>query len=137
MRVPLVITVVLLAAGCGVRPSGVITGLQAPTVEVPVSGFYLVSQGKATLVVRPDDTRSALDLLADGPSAGELSLGFTTEIPPGTKMTPVPQGVEVSTDVTALSAVAVDQIVCTATTPGSAAVTLVSTGKSRGPLTCP
>lgn len=136
MRLVLVVVALLLAAGCGVRPSGVITGLQAPTGKVAASGFYLVSQGKVTLVLRPQDTRTALEQLAEGPDASELAQGLTTEIPPGTTMSPGPQGVEVSTDVATLSAVAVSQIVCTAAGPDTAFVTLVGNGTRRGPFVC-
>ena len=64
----------LLAAGCGVRPSAVITG--RPPVSGPArgTGLYLLAQGELVLVLRPVNTdpspAAALPLLAAGP-AGE------------------------------------------------------------------
>jgi hypothetical protein len=148
----------VLAAGCGVRASGVITGGAAPTGPAEGVGLYLVSNKRLTPVLRATRGKltpaETLTLLAGGPDTDEQAQGFTTEIPPGTGVLNVvsdPSGVVVmvSVDVAALSATAVDQIVCTVSgtsvsdtrAPGSGtfAVTLVGGqgGQVRGPRTCP
>ncbi|GAA3523864.1 hypothetical protein GCM10022222_02620 [Amycolatopsis ultiminotia] len=129
--------VALLAAGCGVRPSGVIQGLEAPSgPPVPSAGghgtgapssppaavsLYFVSGGSVVPVTRPEVATAPaglLTLLAGGPDESERANGLTTEVPrtiaPATVTT---SGTTVEamlgTDVTALSPTAVNQIVCT------------------------
>ncbi|MFI6762197.1 hypothetical protein ACIBF5_23965 [Micromonospora sp. NPDC050417] len=145
-------------AGCGVRPSGVIVGGGAPAgpvQEVPAgTRLYLVSNINLTLVVRDTGRELSLPetlaLLTDGPDARERAQGLTSEVPPEARVVEVASGptgptVTYSSDVTALSATAVAQIVCTvdgALTAdgqgaGPAPVTLVGRGRSRGPQSCP
>ncbi len=79
----------LLAAGCGVRPSPVITGRSA--VSGPAQGIwlYLVAQGELVLVLRPvnhgpaDPPSEALARLAAGPQQNERAQGLTSEVPTG------------------------------------------------------
>ncbi|HEX6340349.1 hypothetical protein [Umezawaea sp.] len=123
---------VLLVAGCGVRPSGVIVGGPAPTAAAVIS-VYFVSGGRVAPVPRPGSA-SALAQLAVGPTTAEREQGYATEVPAGAVLDAAGSTVTVSVDVTSLSANAVDQIVCT-TAAGS--VTLVGGGQSRGPLACP
>jgi hypothetical protein len=136
----------LLLAGCGVRPSGVITGGPAPAGTVEGVRLYLVADGEPTLVLRglkPVFLDDVLDLLAAGPDPTEQRAGFTTEVPAG--IAPVKVGargdstvVSLSTDVRALSVLAVVQIVCTVQAMAhDGSVTLVSGEQSRGPLRCP
>ena len=152
------VALAVLGSGCGVRASGVITGGAAPTGPAEGVGLYLVSNNRLTPVLRATRGQltptEILTLLAGGPDADEVAQGFTTEIPPGTsvlKVAPEPSGVTVmvSADVAALTATAVDQIVCTVSgtsaadvrAPGSGtfSVTLlgVQGGQVRGPRTCP
>jgi hypothetical protein len=146
----------LVTAGCGVRPSGVITGGPAPTKQVvdgppPAWGaiLYFVAGSALAPVVRPTRQRpspaQALALLQDGPTGDERAVALTSEVPAGLAPAAVstdPAGnveVRVAADVTALSATAVDQIVCTVrdALPTTAAITVTSGGARRGPRSCP
>ena len=129
------VLVVSLLAGCGIRPTGVITGGPAPVVTSPenlgqsrpgrVVPLYLVSNGRPMLAprkagpLRPDEV---LELLAAGPNPDERNRGYTSEVPRRIspiavaldRTDPVKLGtVELGTDVTALTATAADQITCT------------------------
>ncbi|PRY41358.1 hypothetical protein [Umezawaea tangerina] len=132
MKRALVLVLVLLTGACGVRPSGVILGGPAPSAP-PAVAVYLVLGGRVTPVPRPDSA-SGLTSLAGGPTAAEREQGYTTEVPAGVVFEASGGIVAVSVDVTALSATAVAQIVCTSS---SGPVTLVGNGWSRGPLVCP
>jgi hypothetical protein len=92
---------------------------------------------KVTAVVRAG-TADPLTLLANGPDDNERAQGFTTEIPPDAGPIQLTQsGVTLSSNVSALSTTAVNQIVCTVTNgPGVAAVTLAGRGQNRGPEHC-
>lgn len=136
----------LLLAGCGVRPSDVITGGAAPAGAVEGVRLYLVSEGEPMVVLRglkPMKLDDILNLLAAGPDPTEQQAGLTSEVPAG--IAPVKVGtrgdslvVALSTDVRPLSVLAVIQIVCTVQAiAGTAPVTLVSGEQSRGPLQCP
>lgn len=147
----------LLAAGCGVRPSAVITG--RPPISGPAQGtwVYLLAQGELVLVLRPVNTdpspAAALSLLAAGPQENERAQGFTSEVPAGLDPVTVTAGADRSGDLTvrtniaaqALSAHAADQIICTtvaAAAQVSAAntattVTIVGSDGARGPRACP
>ncbi|MEU8110790.1 hypothetical protein [Micromonospora sp. NPDC048947] len=147
----------LVAAGCGVRPSGVITG--RPPISGPARGtwLYLLAQGKLVLVLRPVNTdpspTAALSLLAAGPQENERAQGFTSDVPAGLDPVTVTAGAGRSGDLTvraniaaqALSARAVDQIICTSVAAAaqvSAAntattVTIVGSDGARGPRACP
>jgi hypothetical protein len=132
-------------AGCGVRPSGVITGGDPPRGAVQPNAttitLYLVKNGQLSAVTRPDDpplsTADTLALLAAGPNAREQALGLTTAVPPGAvpfSVTADSAGslvVTPSTPAGQLSTLAVDQIVCTAAAlapGGPATVTVVGVG---------
>ncbi|RSN28912.1 hypothetical protein DMC61_20495 [Amycolatopsis sp. WAC 04169] len=138
---------VSVVAGCGVRPSAVITGAPAPAGPANAAVLYFLSGGQPVRVLRPLADESppvSLDLLAAGPDESERERQYTTEVPSGTTVldqTPAPNGVTVtlSIDVAGLSARAVDQIVCTArdSLGGSAQITLRGGGSVRGPLSCP
>lgn len=151
-----VVLVAVLSAGCGVQPSGVITGGPAPTqpvADLPAPGggavLYFLADSALTQVLRPTRERlwpaQALALLQDGPDGDERAADLTSEVPTG--LDPVAVTVDVSgdvevvvsADVTTLSATAVDQIVCTVRDALSttAPVTVTSAGASRGPRTCP
>jgi hypothetical protein len=146
-------------AGCGVRPSGVITGAAPPSGAVePRPGvprgttttitLYLVTNGRLSAVTRPGGPLSQADtlaLLAAGPTAEEQAHGLTTDVPPDAgpfSVTAKPAGrlvVTLSTPASELSTLAVEQIVCTAaaTAPDSPAqVTVVGAGRGVGPRNC-
>jgi hypothetical protein len=139
-------------AGCGVRPSDVIPAGDPPSGAVAptwATRLYLVQNGRLSQVQRPGPPLSPADtltLLAAGPSSRERKRGLTTEVPPEAgpfSVTVEPAGhvrVTLSTPVSALSALAIDQIVCTtaATAPqGPGQVTVVGGGQSAGPRDCP
>jgi hypothetical protein len=135
-------------AGCGVRPSGVITGGDPPSGAVVPITLYLVTDGQLTAVPRPGGPLSQADtlaLLAAGPTPREQAQGLTTDVPPEAgpfSVTANPAGhlvVTLSTPASELSTLAVEQIVCTAaaTAPESPAqVTVVGAGQGVGPRNC-
>ncbi|MFY1691273.1 GerMN domain-containing protein [Plantactinospora sp. WMMB782] len=117
------IALLAILAGCGVRPTGVITGGPAPSVPDHGIGLFFVVEHRITLLLRPATPPGTVDdvlaLLLAGPDRTEQEQGYRTEIPADTGLaaatTSDPSGttVRLDTDVTALSAPAVDQIVCT------------------------
>ncbi|MGC4745893.1 hypothetical protein ACLQ28_09555 [Micromonospora sp. DT201] len=147
----------LLAAGCGVRPSGVITG--RPAVSGPAQGIvlYLLAQGELVLVLRPSkaDTSpaNALAQLAAGPDENERGQGFTSEVPAGLDPVTVTAGADRSTGLTVrttsaalpLSSNAADQIICTVADAAAQvdlgeifpSVTIVGPDGARPPRPCP
>jgi hypothetical protein len=148
--------IALLVTGCGVDSSGVISGLPAPSGRVrtpqgPAASIpgllprdtvlYFVSHGTLTPVQRAGDQLSAaekLALLVAGPTDDERAQGFGSEVPAGAltlELDPGPTVVS-GTDVSKLSTMAVDQIVCTLADNGTP-VTLAGGGQVRGSLTCP
>ncbi|MFC3499539.1 hypothetical protein ACFOOK_00800 [Micromonospora krabiensis] len=152
-----VVLVTLVAAGCGVRPSGVVTGRPAPDGPTEGARLYLVRQGELAPVVRPAQeflsSEQVVGLLAQGPNERERSQGFTTEVPAGL----VPAAPPVATPgavgftltmtgpVTTLSTIAADQITCTMwDAPGFAnrgrkplPVTIAGSDGARAPRVCP
>jgi hypothetical protein len=165
LAVLVAVLVVALTAGCGVRPSGVITGGPAPTRAVWGTVLYFLAGSTLTPVIRPTDRpvptadtpslpatdtptlppAEALTLLQGGPDSDEQAQDLTSEVPAGldpvTITTDTSGGVDVgvSVDVTTLSPAAVDQVVCTVrdALPDATSVTLTSATASRGPRTCP
>ncbi|WP_410598648.1 GerMN domain-containing protein [Amycolatopsis sp. lyj-90] len=140
--------IVPVVTGCGVRPSGVIPGAPAPVGPANGAVLYFVSGGQPARVLRPIagelPPASPVDLLAAGPDESEREQRYTSEVPPGTVVldqTAGPNGVTLtlSVDVAGLSARAVDQIVCTArdSLGGAAQITLRGGETQRGPLSCP
>ncbi|MEV4123253.1 hypothetical protein [Micromonospora sp. NPDC049645] len=147
----------LVAAGCGVRPSGVITGRSAVSGPAQGVGVYLIGQGELALVLRPAKVApplaDVLALLAAGPEENERRQGLTSEVPAGldpVTVTSAPDqsdGLTVRTTTTAraLSENAVDQIVCTVAdaaaqtgqTKSFVPVTIVGPDGARSPRRCP
>ncbi|MFC8299549.1 hypothetical protein ACIQH6_18460 [Micromonospora orduensis] len=128
----------LLAAGCGVRPSGVISGRPAQSGASQGIRLYLLWRGQVAVVVRPDKVNQApspevsLALLLAGPQEDERQQGFTSEVPAGLRAvrSAPPTGavpgspaavaggadgltVTVTGPVRQLSTDAADQIICT------------------------
>ncbi|TYB93508.1 hypothetical protein FXF53_27980 [Micromonospora sp. WP24] len=144
------LSLLALVAGCGVRPSDVITGGPAPMGPARGTGLFFVTKQGLTLVLRPDappgSVDDALAQLLAGPDPVEQSQGYRSAIPVEagirTTTTIAPSGTTVwlKSAVGALPETAVDQIVCTAryAAPDGApaTVTLAGLDGSRGPLTC-
>ncbi|MEV6909385.1 GerMN domain-containing protein [Amycolatopsis sp. NPDC051071] len=139
---------VLAVAGCGVRPSAVISGAPAPVGPANGAVLYFVSGGELVRVLHPVteelSTAKTIDLLAAGPDENEREQRYTSEVPSGTAVLDQgtgPDGVTLtlSADVAALTPRAVDQIVCTArdSLSARARITLRGGGNERGPQSCP
>ncbi|MGC5016807.1 hypothetical protein ACLQ2R_39085 [Streptosporangium sp. DT93] len=145
----------VVVAGCGVRPSDAIdageppSGGVAPATTITV---HLVRNGRLHAVTRPWPggrprfSADTLALLLAGPTARERARGITTDIPAGagpfSVATRSPGHLVVALSVPAgeLSALAVEQIVCTAaaTTPESPArVTVAGAGRNVDLRSCP
>jgi hypothetical protein len=142
--------IALLTAGCGVRPSGVITGGPAPTEHARGVTLYFLANSSLAPVLRPPTRQpmwptQTLALLQHGPNGDERAANLTSEVP--TRLDPVTVttdasgnvDVVVSADVRTLSTRAVDQIVCTVRDALSttAPITLTSEAATRGPGICP
>jgi len=144
----------LVVAGCGVRPSGVITGGDPPHGAVQPTTttitLYLVRNGQLSAVKRPGgpplSPADTLALLAAGPTAQEQAQGLTSDVPPGAGPFSVTADlagrvvVTPSTPARQLSTMAVAQIACTAaaTAPGGPAdVTIAGAGPRIDLGTCP
>jgi hypothetical protein len=144
-----VVLIAVLNAGCGVRPSGVITGRPAPTGPAEGAALYFLANSSLRLVLRPTrqhlSPTQTLALLQNGPNGDERAANLTSEVPAG--LDPVTVTIDasgnvdvvVSADVTTLSTTAVDQIVCTVRDALSttAPITLTSDAATRGPRICP
>lgn len=144
-----VVLIAVLDAGCGVRPSGVITGNPAPAGPAEGANLYFLADSSVRLVRRPTrqhlSPTQTLALLQDGPDRDDRAANLTSEVPTG--LDPVTVTIDasgnvdvvVSADVTTLSTTAVDQIVCTVrdTLSTTAPVTLTSDAATRGPRICP
>jgi hypothetical protein len=157
-----VVLVAVLSAGCGVRPSGVISGGPAPSGPAlvrpgalpptrPADGvaLYFLADSSLTPVLRQTRQRlsatQTLALLQDGPTSDDRAANLTSEVPTG--LDPVTVAIDasgnvevvVTADVTTLSATAADQIVCTVRDALSttAPITLTSDSASREPRICP
>ncbi|WP_214412136.1 GerMN domain-containing protein [Sphaerisporangium fuscum] len=144
----------IAVTGCGVRPSDAIPAGDPPSgpVAPPTTiTLYFVKDGRLSAVTRrssghPLFPADRLALLATGPVPEEQAHGLTTDVPSEAgpfSVTAEPTGhlvVTLSTAAGDLSALAVEQIVCTAaaTTPERPVqVTVVGAGQSVGPRNCP
>jgi hypothetical protein len=144
-----VVLIALLTAGCGVRPSAVISGRPAPTAPTEGVTLYFLADSSLRMVRRSTGQHlsptQTLVMLAAGPDPDDQAANLTSEVP--SQLDPVAVitdasghvDVAVSVDVTTLSTGAVDQIVCTVrdTLSTTAPITLTSTAATREPRTCP
>lgn len=133
--------VATMVVSCGIRPSVVIPGQQAPRGVQTGMIVYLIDHGNLRAVNRPlpptDSTlrdpfggypaypgaQAALDALVAGPTASEAAGGLTSEVPATNVFTDIPSDAKgnvyqvyfVVKDGTSASLTqhAVDQIVCT------------------------
>nr|WP_218889231.1 hypothetical protein [Saccharopolyspora hordei] len=132
-------------AGCGVQPSGIIHGSSPPSGAVAPAAsttLYFVSGGWLEPVARgPMSPAEALGALAGGPTAEERARGLTSEVPPAAAPFTVTTDVSGRTVVTTsvpggeLSALAVEQIVCTAAADGGPVVLVGA--RDDSPVGCP
>ncbi|TDP95022.1 GerMN domain-containing protein [Labedaea rhizosphaerae] len=143
--------VVLAVAGCGVRPSGVIPGLEAPAGprKDTMPTLYFVSPDKKEVV--PVDRiapalpgADVLSMLAAGPDEDGRGKGLSTQVPRRAAPAIVTQNgttleVWLHTDVAGLSKIAVDQIVCTLLLqyPRAERANLHGGSHTLGQRTCP
>jgi hypothetical protein len=141
--------IAVLTAGCGVRPSAVITGLPAPAAPAEGATLYFLDNSALRRVLRPTPQHlsptQTLALLQGGPNRDEQAENLTSEVPTGLEPLAVTidaaghVDVVVSANVTSLSSAAIDQIVCTVsdTLSTTAPITLTSNATSRAPRICP
>ncbi|GAA4856122.1 hypothetical protein [Saccharopolyspora cebuensis] len=142
----------VLLAGCGVQPSGVIRGASPPSGPVEPSTattLHFVSDGRLVAVRRPGPPLARADvlaLLAAGPTEQERARGLGSEVPPEAapfSATPRSSGrmlVTTAVPTARLSGTAVEQIACTAaaTDPGGTTrVELLGAGSARTTGHCP
>ncbi|OAP23491.1 MULTISPECIES: hypothetical protein [Amycolatopsis] len=147
-RVLALVAVLVLASGCGVRPSGVIPGENAPSgppngnIGHPAT-VYFVLNGNVVPVVRTgvgDVAADRVRALERGPDEDERAGGYTTELPPSFE--PIAIGVsdaEIGVNVRELSPNAVAQIICTVLAAGggvSGTITLSGGGQKLPPRAC-
>ena len=116
---------VTFTAACGVQPSGVIRGAEAPTEKLDGPVLFFLNGKTLTRVTRPAEGVPGgdnLDLLGKGLTDLERFDGLKTQIPvAAAPITMKPKGdqavVTISSPVADLSALAKDQITCTAVPP--------------------
>lgn len=143
-RLLAVLASAMLAAGCGIQPTGVIQAGPGPQIRGTestrppgVMTLYFVADGRVTPVDRPAvgvaTPETAIALLLKGPTADESALGFTTFVPYEVDRVQVfpgnPPIISLPFSAYKLSGQAVNQLVCTATAAYSARDTpLISPG---------
>ncbi|HUQ58273.1 hypothetical protein [Lentzea sp.] len=108
-------------AACGVRPTPVLTGGEAPTVSSHELTVYLVSADGTDLVRRTRnysgavDTATAINLLVAGPTEEERKLGLVTEVPASSsRVHAISNVIVLPEDMLKLSKMAQLQLYCTA-----------------------
>jgi hypothetical protein len=108
-------------AGCGVRPTPVLTGAEAPTISSHELTVYLLTPKHDDLVRRTRaysgdaDTATAINLLVAGPTEEEKKLGLSTEVPStSSRVYAVSNVIVLPDDLGPLSKMAQLQLYCTA-----------------------
>ncbi|MGW6931649.1 hypothetical protein ACWGE0_16475 [Lentzea sp. NPDC054927] len=108
-------------AACGVRPTPVLTGAEAPTVSSHELTVYLISAEQNGLVRRTRaysgtvETATAINLLVAGLTDEEKKLGLQTEVPATTsRIYAVSNVILLPEDMPPLSKWAQFQLYCTA-----------------------
>lgn len=148
------LAVLALAAGCGVRPTGVLDG-GAPASGIPEGmRIYFASDQGLRGVSRPDreitDLGAAVKLVMAGPNDAELAAGLTdlTAITGEFSASATEGRVTVRlprTPVTGVAGMAAGQLVCTlsraetllhGTRPDAVRVTVIAQGGTVGPYQC-
>ncbi|RSM50618.1 hypothetical protein DMA12_00150 [Amycolatopsis balhimycina DSM 5908] len=129
MRKLLVLAVVLLVSGCGIKPTPVVPAGPAPTLRSPAGNgrgtdviLYFVVDGRVAPVARPADgpvtVEAALTMLLDGPSLGEKADGYTTVLSRRTGPIAVSPGqpatISFPFPLRPITGAGINQLVCTA-----------------------
>jgi hypothetical protein len=123
-----VLAVLLLVSACGVKPTPVVPAGPAPTLRNSSSSgrgtdvtLYFLLDGRVAPVTRPAGEAvglgTALGMLLNGPSGAEAADGYTTMLPPETGpivLNGPPAVLTFSFPLKQLTAVAINQLVCTA-----------------------
>ncbi|XRQ08567.1 hypothetical protein ACN3XK_70740 [Actinomadura welshii] len=112
---------VLLLAGCGIQPSGVNDGGEAPTGVAPGVTLYFID-ANGELRPQPRETRhlgsisEALTLLLTGPGGSNLRTGIALVDPKRVVVVTTPDAIRLMTPLTIqqVTPLGIDQIVCTA-----------------------
>ncbi|MEU6141217.1 hypothetical protein ABZ848_12730 [Streptomyces sp. NPDC047081] len=141
-RLPLLLAPALLAlASCDIPATGVVEAGGPASGMTPVATVYFVQHGALVaaprITDRPGDAETAMELLLEGPSAGEASVGYTSEIPgrptraprtatdsvepsavpvdtPTVKVSGRRMSIQLPSGIGELSRLAVQQLICTA-----------------------
>ncbi|WET81373.1 hypothetical protein P3102_09220 [Amycolatopsis sp. QT-25] len=148
------LAVLVLAAGCGVRPTDVLDG-GAPASGVPEGmRIYFASDQGLRGVSRPDreitDLSAAVKLVIAGPNEAELAAGLTDLTAVTGEFSATSLGGQVTvrlprTPVTGVAGMAAGQLVCTlsraetllhGTRPDAVRVTVIAQGGTVGPYQC-
>ncbi|MEU0884482.1 hypothetical protein ABZ345_38325 [Lentzea sp. NPDC005914] len=114
----------MMLASCGVRPTPILTGAEAPTVSSHELTVYLVAASGKELVRRTRsysgavDTATAINLLMVGPTEEEKKLGLSSEVPASASRVYAvsPNLIVLPDDMGPLSKFAQFQLYCTAVT---------------------
>lgn len=108
-------------SACGVRPTPILTGAEAPTVSSHELTVYLVKAERDGLVRRTRsytgtvDTATAINLLVTGLTDEEKKLGLVTEVPAtSSRVFAVSNVIVLPEDMGPLSKFAQFQLYCTA-----------------------
>ncbi|MFE6738662.1 hypothetical protein [Streptomyces tubercidicus] len=145
--------VALTASGCAIGPSGVMAVDRPATGIRTTASLYFLGPAGPTPVVRqvagPTTAEAAVNTLFAGPSPSEQARGLSTEVPISPRLVRAKAGtgkvdLVLPVDVSALSPLAVSQIVCTAVsaqrstdpTPITIGITIHGGGGFLGPLYC-
>lgn len=111
----------MILSACGVRPTPVLTGAEAPTVSSHELTVYLVKAERDGLVRRTRsytgtvDTATAINLLVAGLTDEEKKLGLVTEVPAtSSRVFAVSNVIVLPEDMGPLSKWAQFQLYCTA-----------------------
>ncbi|MFD9700538.1 hypothetical protein [Lentzea sp. NPDC059081] len=119
---PALVTLALvMLAGCGIRPTPILTGGAAPTISSHELTVYLVSADGTDLVRRTRtysgevDTATAINLLVAGPTDEEKKLGLVTEVPASSsRVYAISNVIVLPEDMLKLSKMGQFQLYCTA-----------------------
>ncbi|GAB2850200.1 hypothetical protein [Lentzea nigeriaca] len=111
----------MILSACGVRPTPILSGAEAPTVSSHELTVYLLSAKHDELVRRTRaysgnvDTATAINLLVAGPTDEEKKLGLTTDVPgSSSRVYAVSNVIVLPEDMGPLSKMAQFQLYCTA-----------------------
>ena len=147
--------VALACVGCGVRPSGAISGLPAPTGPVNGVTLFLIRDDQLVPVLRatatPPTVVEAVTLLAEGPTQGETSAALRTQVPADILPVSLDERghgttLALAIDPNELSTMAINQVACTARNAQANRIPPIETGpdfflsgagRTIGPLRCP